>query len=110
MSGVSNEQSFKNFEICYNKFYHERQKFPVITATTLLIPGYVGKKEVGSIAKFIADLDRSIPYSLLVFHPDSCLMDLPITPKQQVKECYEIAKRYLANVHIGNKHLLGVFF
>jgi pyruvate formate lyase activating enzyme len=110
ISGVSNEQSFKNFQMCFDKFYHERRKNPVLTATTLLIPGYVDKNEVSSIAQFIAELDQSIPYSLLIFHPDSFLMDLPITPKQQVKECYEVAKKYLKNVHIGNKHLLGLFF
>lgn len=109
-SGVSNEQSFSNFEATFHKFYHERKNNPVLTATTLLIPGYVDVEEVESIAKFLAELDISIPYSLLVFHPDSFLMDLPITPKQQVKECYNIAKQYLSNVHIGNRHLLGLFF
>ncbi|MHA2246731.1 MAG: 4Fe-4S cluster-binding domain-containing protein [Candidatus Hodarchaeales archaeon] len=106
LSGVSNEQSFKNFENCYHEFYQER-KDPVLSATTLLVPAYVDKTEVGTIAQFLANLDKSIPYSLLVFHPDSFLMDLPITPKQQVKECYQAAKNQLNNVHIGNKHLLG---
>jgi len=32
---------------------------------------------------------------------------LPITPKSQVKRCYEAAKRYLKHVNIGNKHLLA---
>ncbi|MFX1537003.1 MAG: radical SAM protein [Promethearchaeota archaeon] len=107
LSGVSNTQSFYNFENCFRKFYHERKKDPVLTATTLLVPAYVDKEEVGKIAQFIADLDKTIPYSLLVFHPDSFLMDLPVTPLQQVKECYESAKKYLDNVHIGNRHLIG---
>lgn len=107
LSGVSNEQSFINFENCYHKFFQEREKDPVLTATTLLVPAYVDKTEVNAIAQFLAKLDKSIPYSLLVFHPDSFLMDLPITPKQQVKECYQAAKNQLDNVHIGNKHLLG---
>ncbi|MHA1967806.1 MAG: radical SAM protein, partial [Candidatus Hodarchaeales archaeon] len=81
---------------------------PVLTATTLLIPGYVNDVEVREIAKFIANLDENIPYSLLVFHPDSFLNDLPITSKQQVESCYSVAKKYLKNVHIGNKHLLGL--
>ncbi|MFX1286525.1 MAG: radical SAM protein [Promethearchaeota archaeon] len=107
LSGVSNEQSFKNFEICFNKFYHERKENPVLTATTLLVPSYVDKEEVSNIAQFLASLDKSIPYSLLVFHPDSFLMDLPVTPLRQVKECYEAATKHLENVHIGNKHLIG---
>ena len=31
---------------------------------------------------------------------------MPITPKSQVKRCYEVAKKYLKRVHIGNIHLL----
>ena len=105
-SGVSNRQAFKNFEMCYKKYYTQRPKHPVISATTLLIPGYVDEEEVEGIARFISDLDKSIPYSLLVFHPDSFLSDLPNTPRKQVYACFEKAKKYLSNVHIGNKHLL----
>jgi len=32
--------------------------------------------------------------------------DLPITHKEIVFKCYERAKKYLKNVHIGNIHLL----
>ena len=105
ISGVSNHQSFKNFEMCFNKYYSLRTS-PVISATTLLIPGYVDVDEVEAIALFLSNLDKSIPYSLLVFHPDSFLSDLPNTPPKQVNDCFEIAKKYLSNVHIGNKHLL----
>lgn len=104
-SGVSNKRTFENFERCYDSFYYQRND-PVLTATTLLIPGYVNDVEVREIAKFIANLDENIPYSLLVFHPDSFLSDLPITSRQQVNECYSSAKKYLKNVHIGNRHLL----
>ncbi|MFX0124383.1 MAG: radical SAM protein [Candidatus Hodarchaeota archaeon] len=107
LSGVSNKQSFINFENCFQRFYNERNQDPVLTATTLLIPAYVNKEEVSKIAQFLAELDKSIPYSLLVFHPDSFLMDLPVTPLQQVKECYEVAKNHLNSVHIGNRHLIG---
>jgi pyruvate formate lyase activating enzyme len=105
-SGVSNRQSFRNFEMCYHKYYSQRSKQPVISATTLLVPGYVDEEQVEGIARFISDLDKSIPYSLLVFHPDSFLSDLPNTPRKQVYTCFEIAQKYLSNVHIGNKHLL----
>ncbi|MFX0121240.1 MAG: radical SAM protein [Candidatus Hodarchaeota archaeon] len=107
LSGVSNKQSFENFKNCFDKFYHERAKNPVLTATTLLVPGYVKAEEVSKIAQFIAELDKTIPYSLLVFHPQSFLRDLPITPLKQVKKCYEAAQKYLDNVHLGNRHLIG---
>ncbi len=105
-SGVSNQRSFQNFKLCYEKFYDSRPDYPLLSAATLLIPGYVNEKEVENIANFLSSLDKSIPYSLLIFHPDSFLSDLPITPRKQVLRCHEIAQKYLENVHIGNKHLL----
>jgi len=101
LSGVSNKQAYKNFDLIAN-FYGSS----ILTATTLLVPYYVDMKEVEGIAKFIASIDPNIPYSLLVFHPDFYMRDLPITPRRQVEECYEVAKMYLRKVNIGNKHLL----
>ncbi|HID17306.1 TPA: radical SAM protein, partial [Candidatus Bathyarchaeota archaeon] len=81
---------------------------PVLTATTLLVPGYVDELEVKRIAEFIASLNPEIPYSLLVFHPDFAMRDLPVTPKEQAFKCYRTAKKFLKNVNIGNLHLLGL--
>ncbi len=106
LSGVSNERAYENFRIIAREFYVKRPNTPILTATTLLVPGYVDKVEVEDIAKFIAELNPEIPYSLLVFHPDYLMKDLPITPTGQVKACYETAKKYLKNVNIGNVHLL----
>jgi pyruvate formate lyase activating enzyme len=78
----------------------------VLTATTLLVPHYVDVIEVEAIASFIAGIDPDIPYSLLVFHPDFALRDLPITPRSQVDACREAALRHLSRVHVGNLHLL----
>jgi hypothetical protein len=33
--------------------------------------------------------------------------DLPTTSRKQAYECYEVAKKYLKNVRIGNIHLLS---
>jgi pyruvate formate lyase activating enzyme len=76
-------------------------------ATTLLVPHYVDEEEVSSIAKFIAELDDTIPYNLLVFHPDFMMRDLPITPERQVLNCYKAAKKYLRRVTVSNLHLLA---
>ena len=78
----------------------------VITATTLLVPYYVDSGEVEAIARFISEINTSIHYSLLIFHPDFYLDDFPITPKEQVYKCYDTACRYLDNVNIGNRNLL----
>jgi pyruvate formate lyase activating enzyme len=66
----------------------------------------VDKQEVGKIASFISSLNPNIPYSLLVFHPDFFLEDLPVTPQEQVSECYDTARKYLKRVNIGNRQLL----
>ena len=107
LSGVSNERAYKNFEMIARDFYEKRSDLPILTATTLLVPHYVDVDEVDSIARFIAELNPEIPYSLLIFHPDYFMSDMPITPKKQVSECFKAATRYLKNVHIGNVHLLG---
>ena len=102
LTGRDNTDVLKNFE---SLFY----SYPdVLSATTLLVPYYVDAKEVEGIAKFISSFDPEIPYSLLVFHPDYRLIDLPVTPKEQVIQCYNSAKKHLKNVNIGNIHLIGL--
>ncbi|MHC1636842.1 MAG: radical SAM protein [Candidatus Nezhaarchaeales archaeon] len=107
LSGVSNKAAYENFEMIAREFYHERPDPPILTATTLLVPGYVTADEVEKIAEFIASLNPEIPYSLLVFHPDHYMNDMPITPRKQVEECLNAAKRHLKRIHVGNIHLLG---
>jgi len=99
LSGVSNEMAFQNFAML-------GECKETLTATTLLVPGYVDAQEVEGIARFIGEIDPQIPYSLLVFHPDFYMADLPITPPSWVRECYRAAKRHLKRVNVGNKHLL----
>ena len=108
LSGVSNRRSFENFEMLFSKYCSERSDMPLLTATTLFVPGYVDATEVEKIAGFLADLDKDIPYSLLVFHPDFMMTDLPVTPRRQVEECYRGAKKHLARVNIGNLASLGI--
>jgi pyruvate formate lyase activating enzyme len=71
------------------------------------VPGYVDAVEVELIAKFISSLDPEIPYSLLAFHPQYFMSDMPTTSKKQAEECLAAAKQYLKNVRIGNIHLLS---
>ena len=107
LSGVPNDDVYKNFETLYHNFWGETP-IPIVTATTLLVPGYIMPEDVEEIAKFISELDPNIPYSLLIFHPDWMMRDLPITPRKIVAECEKVARKYLKNVHVGNKFLLGV--
>lgn len=108
LCGVRNEVVYDNFRMIYDEFWHERPDVPILTATTLLVPGYVDADEVEKIAKFIASIDRNIPYSLLIFHPDFKMRDLPITPQREVYEALDRAKKYLKKVYLGNKFLLRI--
>jgi pyruvate formate lyase activating enzyme len=59
------------------------------------------------MARFIARLDRAIPYALLAFHPDFEMDDLPCTPRKQAEECLAAAHEAgLSRVRVGNIHLL----
>jgi len=102
LCGVENHRAYENFSLVWRLF----PKGDLLTATTLLVPYYVDKQEVGEIARFISEQDRDIPYSLLVFHPDYLMTDLPPTPREQVERCYNEARRYLSRVNVGNLPLL----
>jgi pyruvate formate lyase activating enzyme len=102
LCGVENEATLRSFERAAGMF----PGHDVLTATTLLVPFYVDEGEVEKIALFIAHNNPDIPYSLLVFHPDLYLEDLPITPREQVFACYDAAKQHVHRVHIGNRGLL----
>jgi pyruvate formate lyase activating enzyme len=84
-----------------------RNNPPALVASTLLVSGYVGADEVAGIAGFIASLDSETPYSLLAFHPDFCMSDLPVTSRAEAERCMEAAlSAGLKNVHLGNAHVL----
>ncbi len=102
LCGVSLARAYDNLA----RLAHLFPQPDFLTATTLLVPFYVDENEVENIARFLARINPDFPYSLLVFHPDDRLSDLPITPRRQVKAAYEAARRHLKRVHIGNLHLL----
>jgi pyruvate formate lyase activating enzyme len=106
LTGFGPEQTRENFERLVPLF-RARKEPPFLVAATLLVPGYVTEHEVGPIARWLASLDRGIPYSLLVFHPHFLLEDLPVTPRRQVEACLKAAREAgLERLHVGNLHLL----
>jgi len=107
LCGVSNRPTLENFKRIFQNYFHLRPEVPLLTASTLLVPGYVDVIEVEQIAKFLAELDPNIPYTLLAFYPQYMLYDLPTTRSKHAYECYEVAKKYLRSVRIGNVHLLS---
>jgi pyruvate formate lyase activating enzyme len=107
LTGFSNRWTLDNFRLAA-ELARARPVPPALVASTLLVPGYVDAEEVGAIARFIADLDPGIPYSLLAFAPQFYLHDLPVTSREHATEALAAARAAgLTRVRIGNIHLLG---
>jgi len=107
LCGVSNVPTLKSFKMIGEKYFKERSELPILTASTLLVPGYVDVEEVRELASFIADVDPQIPYTLLAFCPKYVMSDLPTTSRDMAYRCYETAKKHLKNIRIGNIRLLS---
>lgn len=108
LTGWSNSRTLDNFFRAAQRF-QERPQPPLVIASTLLVPGYVDVDEVRRIATFIASVDPRIPYSLLGFGPNYLMPDLPPTSIEHAQGALQVAvDAGLENVHIGNRHLLGL--
>lgn len=105
LCGVSNRAALENFEWLAD-YGAAREEPPFLVASTLLVPGYVDAVEVENLAEFISSLNPEIPYSLLAFHPQFKMVDLPTTSKEHAYECLGVARTYLKSVRLGNVHLL----
>jgi pyruvate formate lyase activating enzyme len=107
LCGLSNERTLRNFRYTA-RFIAQRPDPPLLIASTLLVPGYIDEAEVGALARFIADIDPGIPYSLLAFAPQFGMSDLPHTSRSQAEACLAAAQEAgLSRVRIGNVHLLS---
>ncbi len=75
-----------------------------IELTTLLIPGKNDSdEEIRSIAKFIAEVDRSIPWHISAFYPTYKVLDVPPTPGSTLRRAYEIGRSEgLKYLYVGN--------
>jgi pyruvate formate lyase activating enzyme len=90
------------------KIAKRRPEPPLLIVSTLLVPGYVDKEEIKGIASFLSSIDPNIPWSLLGFHPQFMMSDLPTTSLSQANQALTIAKSYgLQRINIGNLHLLS---
>ena len=107
LTGVENQRTLENFARAAKQL-RRRSDPPILVANTLMVPGYIDIEEVAAIAGFIASLDPDIPYSLLAFHPQFYMSDLPLTPKHLAEQCLDAAREAgLSKVRIGNVHLLA---
>ena len=107
LTGVSNRQTLDNLTRAVARF-DDRPAPPPVVASTLLVPGYVDVKEVGRIARMIADLNPAVPYVLLGFAPHFLFPDLPRTSVRHAEEARDAAHAAgLHTVRIGNRHTLS---
>lgn len=106
MCGVSNRATLDNFRRLA-RYHVKRRSPPFLVASTLLVPGYIDAYEVERIAEYVASFSSDIPYSLLAFHPQYQMKDLPTTSWKLAEECFAAAKKHLENVRLGNVHLLS---
>lgn len=83
--------------------YHHKKGI-WIEITTLIIPGENdSKEELRDIARFIASIDRNIPWHISRFYPMYKMLDKPPTPIPRLKEAYKIGKEEGLNyVYVGN--------
>jgi len=81
LCGVTNKRTLENF-VKVSSFIEQRPNPPLLVASTLLVPGYIDEYEVEKISKFIASLNRDIPYSLLAFYPCFYMRELPTTSRK----------------------------
>lgn len=106
LTGVSNRRTLENISAAAERI-EEREEPPLVIASTLLVPGYIDENEVGAIADFLASLNPRIPYTLLAFHPQFHMRDMPFTSRSLAMRCLDAARGAgLERVRVGNIHIL----
>lgn len=98
-TGKSNKKALNNF-------VRLNQSGIKLRAESIFIPEYIDSSEIENIARFIADINRNIPYRIDAYIP---VADSPWrrpTPKE-MEEAVSAAERYLVNVSClkGNEEL-----
>jgi len=75
-----------------------------VEATTLVVPGENdSEEELSAIAKFLASLDRNLPWHVSAFHPDYKFLEHKATPAATLKNAQDIANEAGLNyVYAGN--------
>ncbi|MEM2874414.1 MAG: radical SAM protein [Candidatus Hadarchaeales archaeon] len=106
LSGVETRLPYENFRRI-GRLHGKRPEVPFARASTLLVPGYVDDEEIREMASFIADIDPTIPYSLLAFHPTYFMDDMPHTRREDAERYLRMCREEgLERVRIGNPWLL----
>lgn len=80
-----------------------------VEITTLVVPGENDSlEELGDIAKFIAGVDKDIPWHISRFHPDYKFTDHEATPEITLKKAQELGNKAGLNyIYAGNVYGWG---
>ncbi len=89
-TGISNQKILKHFGNIYSQGKNLR-------AESVFIPGYIDKEEIGAIARFIAGIDKTIPYRIDAYFPAGNNPWRRARP-EEVEEAVKEARKYLLNV------------
>ncbi|MEO0293853.1 MAG: AmmeMemoRadiSam system radical SAM enzyme [candidate division WOR-3 bacterium] len=76
-----------------------------IEVTNLLVPGD-NDEETEELAEYLSSIKKTIPLHISRYFPNY-LYKKPPTPLSTLKKAYEIAKKYLYYVYIGNAQIKG---
>jgi len=94
LCGGKLEYVIKNVEYLYNKIHLE--------LTMLLIPGWNDdEKEIESFVQWVSSLSKNMPVHFSRYFPQYNFT-LEATPMETLKNAYEIGRKYLNFVYIGN--------
>jgi len=75
--------------------------------TNLVIPGHNDTDDdIMNLVEFVASLDRNIPLHFSAFRPDNKMMTEP-TSAETLKRAYNLARKRLNYVFVGNVELAG---
>jgi pyruvate formate lyase activating enzyme len=76
-----------------------------LEVVTLVIPGFNdSEKELQAMARFIASVNRDIPWHVTAFHSDYKMRDTPWTEPEKLNQSYQIGKAAgLRYVYSGNR-------
>ncbi len=76
--------------------------------TTLVVPGLNdGEAELRDIARFLADVDRDIPWHISRFHPDYEYREAVPTPIETLRRAADIGREKRSPFHLHGEHLGG---
>jgi len=105
LTGMPNGRILENFRRA-EKSGASRPDLPLLTASTLLIPGYIDVLEISKLSAFIARINPEIPYTLLGFSPLFHMSDLPKGKRDYAESCLRAARDAgLTNVQLENEDL-----